>query len=155
MLWKNQEEKVGEENKKLSTDEIFTRIYKNEPVSREEIDFIDSKQMLDELKEKIDNAGYTITTLAIECYITPSHLHDFLNGKKQMSRDKLLAVFITLGYDTKKIQKLLKRFGYSELYSRNLRDFVILKGVKGRLGLDGINEKLEGESLDILCQKKQ
>ena len=71
---------MGEENKKLSTDEIFTRIYKNEPVSREEIDFIDSKQMRDELKEKIDNAGYTITTLAIECYITPSHLHDFLAG---------------------------------------------------------------------------
>lgn len=155
MLWENQEEKVGEENKKLSTDEIFTRIYKNEPVSKEEIDFIDSKQMRDELKEKIDNAGYTITTLAIECYITPSHLHDFLSGKKQMSRDKLLAIFITLGYDTKKIQKLLKRFGYSELYSRNLRDFVILKGVKGKIGLDGINEKLEGESLDILCQKKQ
>lgn len=136
--------------RKLSTREIFERIHERKPVSTDEIDFVEPKQLRKELSEEIKRAGYSINSMAAECYITQSQLHDFLNGKKKMSRNKLLSVFITLGYPIKKIQKLLTRFGYSELYTRNARDYIILIGIRDNIGVDRINERLEKESLDTL-----
>lgn len=68
-----------------------------------------------------------------------------------MSRDKLLSIFITLQFNIEKVQKSLLRFGLSELYPRNARDFLILKGIKDELSLDDINENLRKEHLDTLC----
>jgi len=140
--------------RKLSTDEIFERIYESKPISKEEIDFVEPKQLREGLSRDIIESGYSINAMASACYITQSQLNDFLNGKKQMSRDKLLSVFITLGYSITKVQRFLRRFGYGELYTRNQRDYIILMGIRDNIGLDEINEKLEGEFLDLLCQKK-
>lgn len=140
--------------RKLSIDEIFKRIDEGKPISKEEIDFVEPKQLREELSRDIIKAGYSINAMASECYITQSQLNDFLNGKKQMSRDKLLSVFITIGYSVTEVQSLLRRFGYGELYTRNQRDYIILMGIRDRAELDKINEKLEGEFLDLLCQKK-
>lgn len=145
---------VEKAKRKLSTDEIFKRIHERKPVAKEEIDFIEPKQLREELSRDIEKAGYSINAMASECCITQSQLNDFLNGKKQMSRDKVLLVFITLGYSITKIQRLLRRFGYGELYTRNQRDYIILMGIRESIGIDGIDERLERESLDTLWQKK-
>ncbi len=89
--------------------------------------------------------------LASECSISQSHLSDFLSNKKKLNRDKLLSIFITLGYDIDKIQKSLMHFGISELYPRDMRDFIIMKGIKNHSDLDLINENLGKENLDTLC----
>ena len=145
---------MEKEKRKLSTDEIFERIHERQPVSKEEIDFVEPKQLKEELRRDIKEAGYSINAMAAECNITQSQLNDFFNGKKQMSRDKLLAVFITLGYPITKIQKLLTRFGHGELYTRNQRDYIILIGIRENIGLDAIDERLEEESLEGLWKKK-
>jgi len=145
---------MEKEKRKLSTNEIFKRIHERKPVLEEEIEFVKPKQLREKLRWEIEEAGYSISAMADECYITPSQLYDFLNGKKQMSRDKLLSVFITLGYPITKIQKLLTRFGYSELYTRNQRDYIILIGIQESVGTDGINERLKKESLKMLWREK-
>lgn len=145
---------MKETKNSLTTDEIFQKIQNGEPISKEEIEFITPEQLRIDLYNDIKKSGYSINGIATECHITPSQLSDFLNNKKQMNRDKLLSLFITLGYPVTKIKQLLIRFGYNELYTRNVRDFVILKGIKEELGLDEINERLRKETLDTLCQEK-
>lgn len=138
----------------LNTDEIFQKIQNGEPVSKEEIEFITPEQLRHDLYNDIAAAGYSINRIAMECYITPSQLSDFLNNKKQMSRDKLLSLFITLGYPIAKTKQLLIRFGYNKLYTRNVRDFVILKGIQEQQNLNEINERLRKEALEPLCQER-
>lgn len=138
----------------LTTDEIFQKIKNGEYVTKEEIEFIAPEQLKNELYNDIVKADYSINRIAVECGITPSQLSDFLNNKKQMNRDKVLAVFITLGYDITKIKQFLIRLGYNELYTRNIRDFIILKGIQDKLTLDEINETLRKEALDSLCPEK-
>lgn len=146
-------QKVTTKKRKFSTNEILELMKARNAVLRENIEFVQPEQLRKQLSNAIKSAGYSINSMASECYITPSQLHGFLKGKKQMSRDKLLSVFITLDYSITRTQKLLIRFGYGELYTRNLRDFIILEGIKDKIGLDEINEKLEAESLESLCQK--
>lgn len=141
-------------NDTLSTDEIFQKIENGESITKEEIEFITPEQLRTDLRRDIEKAGYNPNKMATECHITHSHLNDFLNNKKNMSRNKLLSLFITLGYPIAKTKQLLIRFGYNELYARNVRDFAILKGIQDGLTLDEINETLRKDNLEPLCQEK-
>lgn len=135
----------------LTTDDIFEKIQAGEPIRAEEIDFASPEALRHALYNAFQEHGYSSNQIATECNISPSQLSDFLNSKKQMSRDKLLSIFITLEFDIEKVQKSLLHFGASELYARNARDFIILKGIKEALSLDDINENLRKEHFDTLC----
>lgn len=135
----------------LTTDDIFEKIQAGESICAEEIDFVSPEDLRHALYNEFQKHGYSSNQIATECGISPSQLSDFLNSKKQMSRDKLLSIFITLEFDIEKVQKSLLHFGASELYARNARDFIILKGIKEALSLDDINENLRKEHFDTLC----
>ena len=143
---------MDKEKTTLTTDEILKRLDQNEPVSKEEIDFVTPRQLKDLLHYDITkNSKYSINQIATECNITPSHLSDFLNDKKNMNRDKILSLLIVLGYDITKTRQFLTGLGYNGLYARNVRDFIILNGIKDKLPLDKINEKLKEGFEDSLC----
>lgn len=139
------------EKKSLNTDEILKKIENNDNINKTDIDFISQEDLRHALANDISNAGFSINKIASECSITQSHLSDFLSNKKKLNRDKLLSIFITLGYDIKKIQKSLIRFGMNELYPRDMRDFIIMKSVKNHSDLDSINYILRKENLEPLC----
>ncbi|MFG6392749.1 MAG: hypothetical protein K1W24_00960 [Lachnospiraceae bacterium] len=74
---------MNKEKTTLTTYEILKRLDQNEPVSKEEIDFVTPRQLKDLLHYDITkNSKYSINQIATECNITPSHLSDFLNDKK-------------------------------------------------------------------------
>ncbi len=137
--------------KTLDTDEILKKFETDDKIDENDIDFISQEDLRHALANDIAAAGYSMNKLASECSIAQSHLSDFLSNKKKLNRDKLLSIFITLGYDINKIQKSLMRFGINELYPRDMRDFIIMKSVKNHLNLDSINENLGKENLDTLC----
>ena len=141
--------------KTLDTDEILQKIKSDDEINEDDIAFVSQEDLRHELANDIAVAGYSMNKLASECSISQSHLSDFLSNKKKLNRDKLLSIFITLGYDIDKIQKSLMHFGISELYPRDMRDFIIMKGIKNHSDLDLINENLGKENLDTLCYEKQ
>lgn len=138
------------EKQSLSTDEIFQKIEDGETPSTEDIAFVDSKQLKADLYNEIQEQGYSLNQIAKEAGLSPAHLSEFLSDKKKMSRDKLLAVFIILKYDISRLNRQLTRFGYQRLYSRNLRDFLLLTSIRDGLSLDEINDRLQKEQVDTL-----
>ena len=84
------------DKQKLSTDVLFQEIEKNGTVDKKDIHFIGQEEILLELYNRIAAIPASINKFAGMCDIYPSHLHDFLKGTKNLSRDKLIIVCIVL-----------------------------------------------------------
>lgn len=100
-------EKSG--NEKLSTDILFQEIEKKGTVNRENIHFVEQEEILLELYNRIAAIPSSINKFAGMCNIYPSHLHDFLKGNKNLSRDKLIIVCIMLKLNLQESRNILKR----------------------------------------------
>ena len=145
--------------KKYSTKDIITGMNKGILKDTDEISFYtdeDRRRDLDMISSDIEAYISTHKTpssfneFAREACITPSHLNQFLNGKKKMTKYYLIRIFITLGYDLDKVNSLLQRFDGSFLYARNKRDFIIMNGIIDKRSLDDIDSELRSQGLEAL-----
>ena len=84
------------------------------------------------------------------CDICPSHLHDFLKGKKNLSRDKLIIICIILKLSIQESRNILRRLIQADFYPKNERDFEIMCGIRQGKALDDINELLAQKGLTPL-----
>lgn len=130
------------DKQKLSTDVLFQEIEKNGTVDKKEIHFIGQEEILLELYNRIAAIPASINKFAGMCDIYPSHLHDFLKGTKNLSRDKLIIVCIVLKLNLQESRNILKRLIQADFYPKNERDFEIMCGIRQGKGLDDINEIL-------------
>ena len=80
-------------------------------------------------------------------------LYDFLNGK-QLSRDRLIVIFLNLKYEYDDICKMLRRFQLPQLYPKNRRDYLIMTGIHKKLSVDKIDLELEQNGFSTLCPVK-
>jgi len=67
--------------------------------------------------------------------LTKSYVHQIFNGKKQPSRDKLIAIAFGLHLNVEDTQRMLKLGGCSELFVRVARDAVILFAIQNGMSL--------------------
>ena len=141
-------EKSG--NEKLSTDILFQEIEKRGTVNRENIHFVEQEEILLELYNRIAAIPASINKFAGMCNIYPSHLHDFLKGNKNLSRDKLIIVCIMLKLSLQESRNILKRLIQADFYPKNERDFEIMCGIRQRKSLYDINEILLAKDLTPL-----
>lgn len=130
------------DKQKLSTDVLFQEIEKNGTVDKKDIHFIGQEEILLELYNRIAAIPASINKFAGMCDIYPSHLHDFLKGTKNLSRDKLIIVCIVLKLNLQESRNILKRLIQADFYPKNERDFEIMCGIRQGKGLDDINEIL-------------
>ena len=130
------------DKQKLSTDVLFQEIEKNGTVDKNDIHFIGQEEILLELYNRIAAIPASINKFAGMCDIFPSHLHDFLKGTKNLSRDKLIIVCIVLKLNLQESRNILKRLIQADFYPKNERDFEIMCGIRQGKGLDDINEIL-------------
>ena len=130
------------DKQKISTDVLFQEIEKNGTVDKNDIHFIGQEEILLELYNRIAAIPASINKFAGMCDIYPSHLHDFLKGTKNLSRDKLIIVCIVLKLNLQESRNILKRLIQADFYPKNERDFEIMCGIRQGKGLDDINEIL-------------
>ena len=130
------------DKQKLSTDVLFQEIEKNGTVDKKDIHFIGQEEILLELYNRIAAIPASINKFAGMCDIYPSHLHDFLKGTKNLSRDKLIIVCIVLKLNLQESRNILKRLIQADFYPKNERDIEIMCGIRQGKGLDDINEIL-------------
>ena len=130
------------DKQKLSTDVLFQEIEKNGTVDKKDIHFIGQEEILLELYNRIAAIPASINKFAGMCDIYPSHLHDFLKGTKNLSRDKLIIVCIVLKLNLQESRNILNRLIQADFYPKNERDFEIMCGIRQGKGIDDINEIL-------------
>lgn len=70
------------------------------------------------------------------------YVYEILSGKKNPSRDKVLAICFAVPLSADETQQLLKSTGYPALYARIERDSIILFALEHSLSLADANELL-------------
>lgn len=139
-----------ERTQKLSTNEILEKLESNVPIPESQIDFPDAKTLRSDIYNDISQRFRSQFECAQECHISSSFLNEFLSSNKQMRRDKLLCLFIGLGYDIAKTRSMLRRCRVADLYPRNARDYLILNALRLHTPLDEVNELLISQGFDPL-----
>ena len=103
------------------------------------------EQAADNLIHQIPLSEY-LTKLIEEKNLTPDldkgYVYDILAGKKNPSRDKVLALCFAMSLSADEVQKLLKSTGYAPLYVRMERDSILLFGLEHGLSVMEVNELL-------------
>lgn len=135
---------------KLSTDILFNEIEEKGSADRENIQFVNQEEILLEIYKRISAIPASINKFANMCDIYPSHLHDFLKGTKNLSRDKLIIVCIMLKLNLQESRNILKRLIQADFYPKNERDYEIMCGIRQGKSLDTINETLISRNLTPL-----
>ncbi|MCI8339340.1 MAG: helix-turn-helix transcriptional regulator [Lachnospiraceae bacterium] len=74
--------------------------------------------------------------------ISRTYAYQILQGEKNPSRDKILALALAAGMDLKNINQCLKMAGMNELYEKVRKDAIILFALNKKLNLTEINELL-------------
>ncbi|MDE7416638.1 MAG: hypothetical protein K2N44_10130 [Lachnospiraceae bacterium] len=126
----------------LSTEEILEEIENGYTISTKEIDFVSRQGQLRQLHCRILEQYESCFQFATASDVSPSHLNEFLNGKKHLSRNKLIGICISLKCNVMETRNILHRLESMDLYSRNRRDFEILNCIKQGKTLDETNEIL-------------
>lgn len=144
-----------------STEKIFENVKNREkaPPDRVMYDPSMARKEKDKLRRDIenyinrhDNCSSETDFIVNKAGITKSQFSRFMNsdGTRGLSRDSILKIFIVLGYNIDYIRTLLHRFGLPDLYPRDRRDYLIIKGVIEGKSLTDIDEKLDSEGFETL-----
>lgn len=75
-----------------------------------------------------------------------TYLYEIFGGSKTPSRDKIIAIAFAMNLNLEETQKLLKRSGYRELYSRDSRDSVVIFAINKNMNLMACNHLLDSLS---------
>lgn len=84
---------------------------------------------LERLMLKYDKAN---ATLSKEAGLATSYVGHIVNGKREPSRDALIAICLAMRTSLEELQDLLKYAGHAPLYVRRKRDVIIWFGIMKR-----------------------
>lgn len=79
------------------------------------------------------------------------YLHQVFSGRRNPSRDRLLALCVGMGASLEEANQLLRQAAYAQLYPRLRRDAIISHGLAHRRSLVEINEALFAENEKTLA----
>lgn len=99
-------------------------------------------ELLEELRIR---SGLPKAVIARKSGISEVYLHQVFAGRRNPSRDRLLALCVGMGASLEETQQLLKQAAYAQLYPRLRRDAVISHGLLHHRSLGEINESLFAE----------
>lgn len=139
---------------KLSTDQILKDFECGTTSDTKSVDFVEQKEQLNQLSCRILEQYKSYSSFSTASDVSSSQLNEFLNGKKGLSRGRLIGICITLNYTIRETRDLLHRLGYADLYSRNRRDFEILDCIRQGKSLDETNEILWKNGFDDLRDRR-
>lgn len=142
-------EKIFEDAKKKEKDPP-DRIMYDPSMARKEKDKL--RGDIENYVKRHDNCSSETDFIVNKAGITKSQFSRFMNsdGTKGLSRDSILKIFIVLGYNIDYIRTLLHRFGLPDLYARDRRDYLIIKGIIAEQSLTDIDETLDSEGFETL-----
>lgn len=106
--------------------------------------------LFDHLTMLLAQKDISIATVVRDSLLERSYVYDIFAGRKNPSRNKLIALAFGLKLSDEETQKMLKISGNRELYARDVRDSVILFALRQHMDIDKTNELLFNHDLPVL-----
>ena len=98
--------------------------------------------ILDLLESLRERCGLPKAEIARRSGMSEVYLHQVFSGRRNPSRDRLLALCVGMGASLEEANQLLRQAAYAQLYPRLRRDAIISHGLAHRHSLVEINESL-------------
>lgn len=102
--------------------------------------------ILDLLESLRERCGLPKAEIARRSGMSEVYLHQVFSGRRNPSRDRLLALCVGMDASLEEAGQLLKQAGYAQLYPRLRRDAIISHGLIHHRPLREINEALFAEN---------
>lgn len=102
--------------------------------------------ILDLLESLRERCGLPKAEIARRSGMSEVYLHQVFSGRRNPSRDRLLALCVGLGASLEETQQMLRQAGYAQLYPKLRRDAIIIYGLLHRQNLGRINDTLFTEN---------
>jgi transcriptional regulator with XRE-family HTH domain len=94
------------------------------------------------IENHINKKGLSKSEMVKKSLVSRTYAYQILDGRKNPSRDKVIAFCMAAGLDIKETQKALILSQNSELYSRLKRDAIIIFAINNKLNVLSANELL-------------
>ena len=107
--------------------------------------------ILDLLESLRERCGLPKAEIARRSGMSDVYLHQVFSGRRNPSRDRLLALCVGMGASLEEANQLLRQAAYAQLYPRLRRDAIISHGLAHRHSLVEINESLFMENEKTLA----
>lgn len=107
--------------------------------------------ILDLLESLRERCGLPKAEIARRSGMSEVYLHQVFSGRRNPSRDRLLALCVGMGASLEEANQLLRQAAYAQLYPRLRRDAIISHGLAHRRSLVEINEALFAENEKTLA----
>ncbi|MCI8916909.1 MAG: helix-turn-helix domain-containing protein [Oscillospiraceae bacterium] len=107
--------------------------------------------ILDLLESLRERCGLPKAEIARRSGMSEVYLHQVFSGRRNPSRDRLLALCVGMGASLEEANQLLRQAAYAQLYPRLRRDAIISHGLAHRHSLVEINESLFMENEKTLA----
>lgn len=104
------------------------------------------RDILDLLEDLRVRCGLSKAAIARRSGMSEVYLHQVFSGRRNPSRDRLLALCIGMSASLEETQQVLKQAAYAQLYLRLRRDAIICHGLIHHCQLSEINEALFREN---------
>lgn len=120
------------------------------------IDYINNKKntniltvhlLLSKLMEQKDISR---SQLIAKAGLNRVYAYEVFRGEKRPSRNILLRMLVSLNLELQQIQIALKKLEYPMLYAKNIRDAIIIYGIKNHKSVDDICILLYDSGNDII-----
>ena len=138
--------------KEKTTDKLDNELEKTQNIadylSANKSEFISSA--IEYMNELLIEKNLKKADVAKNSNLHRTYVYEIFNGDKLPSRDKIIAIAFGMTLNLEETQKLLKRSGYRELYSRDIRDSVIIFALNKKMNLLNCNNLLDSFSWNIL-----
>ena len=139
--------------KKKDTNEILERLTASKSFSqfvRQNQDDLITKPLTDYLNQLLQEKGMSKPEVIRRAEMNEIYGYQIFAGKRQPSRDKLIALSLGFQLALDEIQQLLKYSGAAPLYPKNKRDAIIIFGILHGKGIVEINDQLYDEGMKTL-----
>ena len=135
-----------------STDKLNNELKKSQNIkmylSENNSEFINSA--IEYMNELLEQKNLKKSDVAKNSNLHRTYVYEIFNGDKSPSRDKVISIAFGMCLNLEETQKLLKRSGYRELYSRDSRDSIIIFSLNKKMNVIDCNILLESLSEEIL-----
>lgn len=105
-------------------------------------DLIEKIPLSDYLNTLIEERGLKKSTIINQSGLDRSYAYQIFDGQRMPTRDKVLALCLSMKLGSKETQQLLKYTGYPPLYAKFKQDSIILFGLEHALSVLEVNELL-------------
>lgn len=100
----------------------------------------------------LSQKGITKSQVIKAAELNDIYCYQIFSGKRFPSRDTLISICIGMQLNVDETQQLLKYAGFAPLYTKNIRDSIILFGIINNYSIYEINESLYSNNEQTLGQ---